>query len=482
MKCLVIGIDGADHRVLKRFKLKFLERYMHNNFSLDLNEDLWSRGWAKILTGGNGSQTGGFYAKPRLDGSHLTTSEFTMDNYKDVVCEPLWEKLNKANYSTGLMNIPTTGPATKVNGFMVAGAGGGSDNDGVGLLSKESCYPSNLSDYLNGLEYTLDVRFSRLSKASHGEFLTQLIQMQEKQTECFIDLINHKKLDFGFVTLTSLVRAQNIYMKHIDNMETGGVYKTNSVEGYLQQLFISFDDCLERIISAASAEHVILVSDHGQSSQRYTSNINMWLIENGFAKTKVKKINKPINFIKKFTPSFLKKFISKHSTSLKDYLSPVNLDWGETHAFSLRYIPGIYMNDNSRFLGCKTDRELSEISEKIIKKFNQSDLNKKFGMVAENYRSLQAGAKHERLLPDIWIHHPEDVFPAASGEKSIQENPNYRYIDDLASVTHDMFAGSKGIKPFVVCSNSLKEHCKDLDESDLTAVHSLILRAFGLIK
>ena len=173
---------------------------------------------------------------------------------------------------------------------------------------------------------------------------------------------------------------------------------------------------------------------------------------------------------------------SKKSTSLKDYLSPVNLDWSATDAFSLRYIPGIYMNDNSRFLGSKSDQELSEISEKIINKFNKSDLNKRFGMVAEKYRALKTDTKHERLLPDIWIHHPEDIFPEASGDKSIQENLNYKYIDDLSSVTHDMYAGSKGIKPFVVCSNSLKKYCDNLNGDDITAVHSLILKSFRLTK
>lgn len=483
MKFLLIGIDGADHRVLKRFNLQFIEGYINKNVSLDLNEDVWSRGWAKIVTGKTGSQTGGFYAKPRLDGSHLTTSAFSMDNYKDVDCKPLWEKLNKANYTTGFMNVPTTGPATKVNGFMVAGAGGGSDNDGKDSVPKEACYPSDLAEYLNQMEYTLDVRFSRIvGDVSHHDFLMKLIAMQEKQTECFIDLINAKKLDFGFIALTSLVRAQNIYMKHIDNMNIDREYASDSVEDYLQQLYVSFDGCLERIINAASAEHVIISSDHGQSSQRFTSNINIWLTENGFSKTKSKKMNGPINFIKKVTPSIIRKLIARNSTSLKDYLSPVNLDWDATDAFSLRYIPGIYLNDNSRFLGRKTDQELLEISERIINKFNQSDLNKKYGMIAEKYRATKTGAKYERLLPDIWIHHSEDIFPAAAGQKSIQENPNYKYIDDLSSVTHDMYAGSKGVKPFVVCSDSLKEHCSTIEEDNLTAINALVLKSFGLTK
>jgi predicted AlkP superfamily phosphohydrolase/phosphomutase len=482
MKCLVIGIDGADNRVLKKFKLPFIESYISKNLSLDLNEDVWSRGWAKIVTGKAGDQSGGFYAKPRLDGSHLTTSAFSMDNYKDVDCKPLWEKLNKANFTTGFMNVPTTGPATKVNGFMVAGAGGGSDNDGKDTVPEEACYPSDLAEYLNERDYTLDVRFSRIvGNVSHQDFVMQLIAMQEKQTECFIDLINSKELDFGFIALTPLVRAQNIYMKHIDNINIDMEYDPNSVEGYLKKLYVSFDVCLERIINAASAEHVILTSDHGQSSQKFTSNLNIWLTENGFSKTKSKKINGPLNFIKRFTPSIIKKLIAKNSTSLKDYLSPVNLDWDSTDAFSVRYIPGIYLNDKSRFMGRKTDHELQEISKRIISKFNQSDLNKKYGMIAENYRVNKAGAKHERLLPDIWIHHSEDIFPAAAGQNSIQENPNYKYIDDLSSVTHDMYAGSKGIKPFVVCSDSLKEHCETLEEGDLTAVNSLILKSFGLI-
>lgn len=479
MKCLVIGIDGADKRVFDKFDMKHISEFINKNISLDLKEDVWSRGWAKILSGKTGMQTGAFYAKPRLDGTHLTTSSFSMSDYNKKGCEPIWKKLKEANYTSGFMNVPTTGPATDVNGFMIAGAGGGSSNDGQSLVPHDACFPNKLSNHLNDMNYKLDVRFSRLNEPNHEVFIQELIDMQEVQTKSFLSLVKEFSPDFGFIALTPLVRAQNIYMKHINEIKKDKDYSDDSVEGLLKKLYLNFDECIYEILKNTSAENIIFTSDHGQSAMKYTSNINIWLKENGYAQDKPKKMKSFGNSIKKIAPSFIKRLVSKNTKSLKDYLSPVNTDWRKTDAFALRYIPGIYMND-SRFSGTKSKEHLDKLINKIIEEFNKSYLNYEYGMKAERYRSIYSYAEYQDLLPDIWIHHSEEIFPSASGKKSIQDNPNYKFIDNLKDVTHDMYAGSKGNRPFVVCSNSLKNQCDSLTETDLTAVYSLILSVFNL--
>jgi predicted AlkP superfamily phosphohydrolase/phosphomutase len=480
MDCLVIGIDGADYRIFEKFKLKFLNSFIDENCPLDLKEDLWSRGWVEILNGLHGKESGAFYAKPRLDGSHLTTSKFNSEDHKLLNDRALWEKLNKNKISTGLMNIPTSGPAQKVDGFIISGAGGGSASDGLNKVPSSSCYPEYLSNHLNDMNYILDVRFSKSGIKTHKVFIERLIQMQEKRIDCFISLMKKKELDFGFIAIMSLVRSQNIYIKHIENMSDDLEYDSDSIEGLLQKLYSNLDICLNKLINELNPKHIIFTSDHGTTPKKYISNLNIWLLENGFAKKKEKKMNNVLNIIKGLTPLAIRQMIGKRSTALKDYLSPVNLDWSKTNAFAVRYIPGIYLNDKDRFNGFKTIEEHNKALKEIIEKFNQSELNKKYGMFAEEYRSQNKNASHEKLLPDIWIHHPEYIFPEASGNQAVQENKNYKFLDSLENVKQDMFAGTKAVKPFVVASKSLEGYLCDIKNKDLTAVYYLIMKSFGI--
>ena len=64
MKFLLVGIDGADYEILKKFNLPFLNKIMSKSkFNDVILKDLWSRGWSEILSGEHGSQNGALYAR-----------------------------------------------------------------------------------------------------------------------------------------------------------------------------------------------------------------------------------------------------------------------------------------------------------------------------------------------------------------------------------------------------------------------------------
>jgi hypothetical protein len=94
MKIFTIGLDGGDRTIIQAMPMPNLHRILEENICLDVEEDLWSRGWAEILSGVHGRESGAFYAKPKLDGTHGTTAKFSVSDYRaNASIEPLWAKL-----------------------------------------------------------------------------------------------------------------------------------------------------------------------------------------------------------------------------------------------------------------------------------------------------------------------------------------------------------------------------------------------------
>ena len=60
-----------------------------------------------------------------MDGSYKVSTKYKLlDELKvNTNIIPLWVALNANGYSVGIMNVPTTNIAPKVNGFFVSGGG-----------------------------------------------------------------------------------------------------------------------------------------------------------------------------------------------------------------------------------------------------------------------------------------------------------------------------------------------------------------------
>ena len=99
MKTLIIGIDGGDQTVFEAFGMPRLGSLLQEGVSLKLTEDLWSRGWAKILTGKPGAETGAFYEQPETGRkSPVLRRSLVRPIWRgtpDVV--PMWELAAKRN-------------------------------------------------------------------------------------------------------------------------------------------------------------------------------------------------------------------------------------------------------------------------------------------------------------------------------------------------------------------------------------------------
>ena len=468
----MIGIDGGDKEIFDAFDMPFLQRLLEQNKFIDITEDLWSRGWASIVTGVPGTEHGGFYEKPLLDGTYRFTQGFGAKNIKanqNIV--PLWDLLANTKHNVGIMNVPGTAPAPEVSGFIVSGAGGGLGK--VEGIPDTSCYPKDIRKELEKVGYISDIRFLSSGIRSASTLFESLILMQEKRTQAFLKLSKKHKVDFGFVAYMATSRIQNLAMSEIRALSDSTT--TTIFSELLPTLYRSLDQCIAELVNTAKPDQLMVVADHGAAPYRYSMNLDDFLAEAKFLRKRSK--TSVVSMIKKAVPDQLKKSLTISMPKKISQFSG-NLDMSRAYAFGHRYVPGIYINDKKRFNGIvSTTKESERLIEEICGAFNDNPLAKEHGMHARPYRSECAQSRYYDLLPDVWIDKPDDIFVEGQGA-FLEKNVNYGDITNLNEVTGDIYTGIKGRNPFFLIDNKTSEYLKDDDQRNLTLAYKLIKRSF----
>jgi predicted AlkP superfamily phosphohydrolase/phosphomutase len=151
LKILVIGMDGVGIDTFIRGWTPYLASLIDSGTMVKLKEDLLSRGWLEIVTGQHAIKTGALYEGPVADGTLTWTDSFKLEDIPNlgIQVKPIWQVLNERGYKVGIMNIPTTYPAPKVDGFFISGGGGGGSISQE--IAEEQCQPDGLMHILHGL-------------------------------------------------------------------------------------------------------------------------------------------------------------------------------------------------------------------------------------------------------------------------------------------------------------------------------------------
>lgn len=430
MELLVLGIDAGDERIISVMDMPNLKKILNKNKSYSAIEDLSGRGWAEMLSGRNGRDTGAFYAKPKLDGTRECTLSFDTHDYeKNELVTPLWELANKSGKTVGFMNVPTTKYAPQVDGFFVSGAGGGLA--GVEGIPEEFCYPKEIAGNLNEWDYIIDTRLISSGIKDMNEWLELLKKTMERRTSCYIGLQEKFSVDIGFIAYIGTCRMQYLAMSEMEELIKNDGVPQNRLQKEIIDLYKFFDNEIGRLLDAISPENVMVVSDHGQSRYLYDVNVNYFLRRLGL--------------------------------------------WNEKptdKAFGMFYVSGIFLNDE-RFEKNVREVEKAELTDFIINEFNSSGEAQIYGMTARKYRAKHMDSKFNELLPDIWIDAPETVFFLPWSNRFIRMNSMYGPVENLKAVTNEMNTGIKGKKALMSAPFDYENI-----PNDLTGVYEIIKRFF----
>lgn len=473
MKELIIGIDGGSQEIFSKMPMPYLNNLFDEFDALFLTEDLINRGWAEILSGEYAYNTKAFYVHPKLDGTHDFILKYNLElllKNPDVI--PIWDLAQHKGAKIGIMNVPTTFPAQKVDGFFVSGAGGGVNK--VEGIPEKLCHPKSLAKRLEDWGYVIDLRMGTTNTRDIQLLFDRLNLMLEKRVDAFLELCSEHRPDFGFIAIRATTVVQYLAMSELEYYFSYKAGQMSEKEYAKHEIWLNnfekhyqiLDEQIKRLIEVLQPEHCILTSDHSIVPYRYQSNPNALLEKLGYQKKKLKFFDTAKQLLNSvfFGKTFRQMF---------------EMDWDRTKAFSDWYSPGIYINDQERFNGPVLTDAIDSVVDDLCSDFNADKEAQKYEIVARPYRRLFSNARYKDFLPDIKLHWSDSIFIPGKHGNFIRPNEDWAPLSDLSTVKGGMHSGQKGRHPLFCCDSKTASLISQDDSLDLTLVYKLTERIFS---
>ncbi len=474
MKLLVIGLDGVDRRLIEHFDMPFLQGLLAEHQVLPLKEDLWSRGWTKMLSGLPGTATGAFYEQPALNGKPQFTQSFGSKNYpQGAGKKALWAEVDALGKRAAWLNLPTMMPAPALNGVVLGGAGGGFSPEA--RIPAAACHPPDLQRMMINEGMIWETRFV-VSGIRHADlFFERCTEALWRRVRIYVEMVKRNgAFDLGFFVQKEPVVIANIFMYSIEQlMAKGKAYA--AVHYLLNQFYSNLDDTLRYVFDELGPQHVMVVSDHGMAPFKKTLNFNVILEEIGVLQH-LDPPPPPRGFLTRVKGRFAHEVRDAAGVRAVPKLPATRrVDHAKSQAFAHYYVPGIFLNDE-RFGGAgRNAADTAALTARICDAFNAHPSAKSAQLTARPFRSLHQEAPAQALLPELWVDHPEDCFPEQQGA-AVAANPYYRDWTDMTGLTRDIGSGKKSSAALCVVApeflGGIDPERKDLD---LTVVHELVL-------
>lgn len=267
-KAVILGLDGVSHSLLveymKRGIMPELSSLCTKGHLLKMRSSLpeiSSVAWSSFITGVNPGQHG-IFGFMEID---KETYEYTFPNFNSLITRPLWER---ENIKTVAFNIPQTYPARHMNGVMVSGF--------VALDLKKAVYPDRVFDYLNSIDYRIDVN-ARLASENPEAFFNELFFAFDKRKKAIEYLYANEDWDLFIGTVTETDRLHHFFY---DSAFDGKYYDI------FKKLYAEIDKLIGKMAENAHNDGAVFLtcSDHGFTDISTEVYLNRWLIENGYLK------------------------------------------------------------------------------------------------------------------------------------------------------------------------------------------------------
>ena len=401
-----IGVDGVPYSLLSEHEELF------PNFAAIADEGTAgeissivppesSACWPSLTTGKNPGETGVYGFQDREVGTYDTYVPMG----RDVQADRVWDQVQEAGRKATVLNVPVTFPPQRDVQRMVSG-----------FLSpdlEKAAYPDDVRDYLETLDYRIDVNPKLGHQDDKAEFIEDAHATVDARFEAFKHYIEEDDWDLFFGVFMTTDRVNHFLFK---DYERDGEYKDEFIEFYQK-----VDDYIGRLREALPDDVTMIVaSDHGFTSLDYEVHFNEWLREEGWL-------------------SF--------STDEPEELGDISTD---TKAYS--FIPGrFYINLEGREpRGSVPEDEYDEVRDQLkadLEALEGPDGNTVVDRVVEKEAAFRGD--HADIAPDL-VAIPNKGFDLKSGFKADAEvfgtgprngmhsfDNTSLYIDDPAATIED---------------------------------------------
>jgi len=184
----------------------------------------------------------------------------------------IFEILSSYGYRVGVFNLPGTYPPCRINGAMITGFLTPS-------TSSDYTYPKQLKEIIRRRfgEYQFKIDYRRYSNPRL--FVKDLRRLLDLRLNVLLYLIEEYDFDFLIAVFTCTDTLQHYLWKYID--KTHPEY-SNRYENILRSFWKHLDDCIKTLIEAFDYDDLIILSDHGFTSQKEIFNVNTFLLRKGY--------------------------------------------------------------------------------------------------------------------------------------------------------------------------------------------------------
>ncbi|MGQ3413354.1 alkaline phosphatase family protein [Natrinema sp. LN54] len=219
--------------------------------------------WPSLTTGMNPGETGVYGFQDREVGTYDTYVPMG----RDVQADRVWDRVQEDGRKATVMNVPVTFPPQRdvqrmVSGFLSPG------------LDK-AAYPDDVRDYLETLDYRIDVNPKLGHQEDKSEFIEDAHATIDAQYEAFQHYIEEDDWDLFFGVFMTTDRVNHFLFK---DYERDGENKDAFIEFYQK-----VDDYIGRLRESLPDDVTMIVaSDHGFTSLDYEVHFNEWLREEGW--------------------------------------------------------------------------------------------------------------------------------------------------------------------------------------------------------
>ncbi len=425
-RVIVIGFDGATFNIikpmLKKGKLpsfaKMMQIGVHGNLKSTIPPTS-APAWTSFMTGVNPGKHGVF---DFVDHKNSSIKELKIVDSRLIQQKTIWELLGEKGLKCGVVNIPITFPAKKINGFMITGM--------LSRGSEHTCYPKNFIEEIEeflGEKYIFD--FEQIcEKGQEKEFYSKLEKMHELREKVLFFLLKEKKVDFLAINFSSTDRASHFLWDATD--ENG--------EGYVEKIYERMDKTLGKVLKYRD-EHtsIIVMSDHGFGAQKGIININNYLLEKGYIKFNSRGRIKWFLFSHGLTPKNIYQLLKITKTIgllniipkaakinlMSSFISLKDLDTDNTIAVSSGYAGFLKINRETL---AKKNLDFNTVKKKLIQDITNKEhgLGKLIGKIWEREQIYKG--KMAVFAPELFIEskdHQVNFGSTFSYSKNLVENP-----------------------------------------------------------
>ncbi len=262
-KVLIIGLDGATPELVDRWveenKLPYLKQIMQRGVYGKLRSvypPISPAAWTTFATGYNPGKHG-VYDFRDYDNTRYGCFADTIVDSNSFAGKTIWDIVGAAGQKVGVVTVPVTYPAWKVNGFMISGYP-------TPDTGKSFTYPPELGKTLPPM-----VGDAAFFKSATGHVL--LKEMNRSMHECTdvsIDLMNKDDYGLFIMVVGATDRAHHDWWKYIDPQHPA--YDPKEAELYgdlILEVYKAADACVGKFLEAIDDDTtVIVMSDHGGGS------------------------------------------------------------------------------------------------------------------------------------------------------------------------------------------------------------------------